>query len=79
MHLVGWLPQGMDDVAASRSCFEHGVEAPALSAYALEPMPRGGLLLGFTATGTREIRDGIRRLGQALRSVKQPAAAGNGG
>jgi GntR family transcriptional regulator/MocR family aminotransferase len=78
MHLVGLLGEGVDDAAASRSSFEHGVEAPALSAYALEPLPRGGLLLGFTATGTREIREGVRRLGQALRSVKPSAAAGNG-
>ena len=77
MHLVGWLPEGMDDAAASRSAFEHGVEAPPLSAYALERKPRGGLLLGYTAMGTREIREGMRRLAQALGAVKSSAAAGN--
>jgi GntR family transcriptional regulator/MocR family aminotransferase len=78
MHLVGWLPQGVDDVAASRSAFAHGVEAPALSAYAMERPARGGLLLGFTATGTREIREGMRRLALALREVTTSAAAGSG-
>jgi DNA-binding transcriptional MocR family regulator len=65
-------------VAASRSAFAHGVEAPALSAYAMERPARGGLLLGFTATGTREIREGMRRLALALREVMQSAAAGSG-
>jgi GntR family transcriptional regulator/MocR family aminotransferase len=74
MHLVGWLPEGMDDAAASRSAFAHGVEAPPLSAYAMERPARGGLLLGFTATGPREIRDGVRRLAVALGEVKSPAA-----
>jgi GntR family transcriptional regulator/MocR family aminotransferase len=67
MHLAGWLAEGVDDAAASRKAFEHGVEAPPLSAYAIEPLSRGGLLLGFTATGTREIREGVRRLASALR------------
>jgi GntR family transcriptional regulator/MocR family aminotransferase len=78
MHLVGWLPNGVDDAEASRRAFEHGVEAPPLSAYALKPMSRPGLLLGFTSTGTREMREGIRRLAQALRTVASTAAAGNG-
>jgi GntR family transcriptional regulator/MocR family aminotransferase len=77
MHLVGWLPEGVDDAAASRSAFEHGVEAPPLSAYALERKPMGGLLLGYTAMGTREIREGMRRLALALRAVKPSAAAGS--
>jgi GntR family transcriptional regulator/MocR family aminotransferase len=78
MHLVGWLPEGVDDTAASRSALEHGVEAPPLSAYALDPQPRGGLLLGYTATGTREIREGIRRLAVALRAVKGVSGAAVG-
>ncbi len=73
MHLVGWLPEGVDDAAASRRAIEHGVEAPPLSAYALERQPRGGLLLGFTATGTREIREGVRRLAQALQANRTAA------
>jgi GntR family transcriptional regulator/MocR family aminotransferase len=78
MHLVGWLPLGVDDAAASRSVFEHGLEAPPLSAYALERPARGGLLLGFTGTGTREIREGVRQLAQALRTVVPGAVAGSG-
>jgi GntR family transcriptional regulator/MocR family aminotransferase len=69
MHLLGWLAPGVDDAAVSRRAVEIGVEAPPLSAYALERPARGGLLLGYAATGTREIRDGVRKLVQALREV----------
>ena len=79
MHLVGWLPEGVDDAAASRSAFEHGWKRRRFRLTRWSGRPRGGLLLGYTATGTREIRDGMRRLAQALREVKPPAAGGNAG
>jgi GntR family transcriptional regulator/MocR family aminotransferase len=78
MHMMGWLPPGVDDAAASRSALEHGVEAPPLSAYSMEPQPRGGLLLGYAGYSTREIREGVRRLAQALRAVMSRASAGSG-
>jgi GntR family transcriptional regulator/MocR family aminotransferase len=78
MHTVGWLPPGVDDAAASRSALQYGVEAPPLSAFATERLPRGGLLLGYTGYGTREIREGVRRLAQALRTVIPCASAATG-
>lgn len=70
MHLVGWLPVGVDDVEASRRAAAHGVEAPPLSLYSLEPLQRSGLLLGYTAVGEREIREGVHRLAKALQAIK---------
>jgi len=67
MHLVAWLPDGLDDQSASMAAAADGVEAPALSNYRIERCDRGGLLLGYAAFEPREIRDGIRRLGSALR------------
>jgi GntR family transcriptional regulator/MocR family aminotransferase len=66
MHLVGWLPQGQDDRAASLRAAEDGVEAPPLSAYAALPPRRGGLLLGYTGLDEPQIREGVRRLAAAL-------------
>lgn len=66
MHVVGRLPPDVDDAEASRSAMEHGVEAPALSAFRLQPRLPGGLVLGYAAVSLREIRDGVRRLGAAL-------------
>jgi GntR family transcriptional regulator/MocR family aminotransferase len=67
MHLVGWLPQGMSDADISNRAARSGVDAPALSAYALEPLGRGGLLLGYAAVDQTEIRQAVQRLAMALR------------
>lgn len=66
LHVVGWLPQGVDDKHASQAALEYGVETPPLSRYAMKPLPRGGLMLGYAALNERQIRDGARRLRQAL-------------
>lgn len=66
MHLVGWLPEGASDKASSESAARHRVKAAPLSAYSLDPLPRGGLVLGYTALNARQIKDGVRRLAQAL-------------
>ena len=49
MHLMAWLPEGMDDLEASRRLWAAGVETVPLSIYCSMPYPRQGLLLGFRA------------------------------
>jgi hypothetical protein len=39
-----------------------------MSAYSLERLARGGLMLGYAALAEDEIRHGVRRLAQALGS-----------
>jgi GntR family transcriptional regulator/MocR family aminotransferase len=67
MHLIGWLPKGVDDRAASAAAFASGVEVTPLSLYSLEPQPRGALRLGYTGYTPREIWHGAGRLAEALR------------
>lgn len=66
MHLMGWLPPGCDDLEASQRAARAGVDALRLSFFALERPRRGGLLLGYAGVPPDEIRDGVRRLAQAL-------------
>ncbi|MEO5950889.1 MAG: PLP-dependent aminotransferase family protein [Chloroflexia bacterium] len=66
MHLIGWLVNGMVDVAASVKAMEYGVLAPALSTFYLEKAGSPGLLLGYTGVSEDEIREGVRRLTEAL-------------
>jgi GntR family transcriptional regulator / MocR family aminotransferase len=67
MHLVGYLLESHDDREASRRAAGHGIEASPVSASCLsECSVSPGLLLGYTAVGTREIQDGVRRLSTAL-------------
>jgi GntR family transcriptional regulator/MocR family aminotransferase len=66
LHLMGWLPDGVDDRQAFKAAARAGIEAPPLSSYSLEPCRRGGLLLGYAGSDVRQIRDGVRRLRAAL-------------
>jgi GntR family transcriptional regulator/MocR family aminotransferase len=66
MHLIGWLPDGVEDVEVSRRADAEGVEAPALSGYARVPPSRQGLVLGYAAIGEKEVTAGVHRLRRAL-------------
>ena len=67
MHLMGWLEGEREDRTASRAAAQAGVETPPLSSYRIEHSDRGGLLLGYAGWDARQIHDGVRRLGRALR------------
>jgi|SRR5215213_4328544 len=67
MHLMGWLPEAIDDKAAFRAAAASGVEVTPLSAYSIEPPKRGALRLGYTGYKPREIWRATRRLAAALR------------
>lgn len=68
MHLVGELPEGVDDREASRLAAQAGIEAPAISVYG---GGNGGLMLGYAAVGVEEIEAAVRRLAEALRPLER--------
>ena len=68
MHLIGRLPDGVDDRAATNAASDAGVKATPLSAHYIEPQPRGALMLGYTGYPSRAIWQGARRLAIALRN-----------
>ncbi len=69
MHLVGWLPPGVDDRLAAYRAGVHGIRAHALSHFALDPLPRGGLLLGYAASDIPTLRHGAERLCMVLHDL----------
>ncbi len=66
MHLIGWLPKGNSDIAISEKAAEHGMRISAVSKYASKKLPRGGLMLGYTAFNERQIKEGVRKLAKIL-------------
>ncbi len=76
MHLVAWLAPGVDDRAVSRRLAAAGIEAPPLSQYAIAPLPRGGLVLGYAGLTPRQIRDGVRRMRGVLAEGGQRMVSG---
>ncbi len=66
MHLIGWLPGKQDDRQVARAAARVWVDVSPLSLYALEGSERPGILLGYTAVGTEEMRAGLQRLASVL-------------
>jgi GntR family transcriptional regulator/MocR family aminotransferase len=71
MHAIGWLRDALDDVQASRSALEHGVEAPALSSYCLRTRLAPALLLGFSSVPPRGIPSALRKLHAAVANASR--------
>jgi GntR family transcriptional regulator/MocR family aminotransferase len=70
MHVLGWLPPGVDDTRVSSALAEAGVEAPPLSRYALRPLERGGLLLGYAGFSERALRAAVERAAPVLEKLR---------
>jgi GntR family transcriptional regulator / MocR family aminotransferase len=66
MHLIGWLPPGVDDRQASSAAWRYNLIVRPLSAASLRPLGRGALVLGYTGFDERHIRMGVRQLQIAL-------------
>ncbi len=66
MHLVGWLPPGKDDQRAAELAAQVGIQVLPVSAYSLEPLPRGGLVFGYAGTDEGAISHEVKRLRGAL-------------
>jgi GntR family transcriptional regulator/MocR family aminotransferase len=75
MNLIGWLPEGADDLAAWAAGRKLDVITRALSRCAVEPIPRGGLIMGYTALDRPAIRAGVKKLATALRTADLYPAA----
>ena len=69
MLAVARLRAGVSDQEVSRRALAAGVEAPALSSYAIRPSRRGGLLLGYAGYPPEALRAGMRHLAAALAEV----------
>jgi GntR family transcriptional regulator/MocR family aminotransferase len=69
LHCVGWLPSGMDDQALVRKAAEHEVDLIPVHNFAIEPLARKGIMLGYSEYSVEQIRDGVRRLAAAVRSL----------
>lgn len=69
MHLIGWLPEGVNDRKIARKVLEAGIRVAPISAYTFFEPNRGGLLLGYTAIDEDQIRAGVKKL-QAVLSDK---------
>ncbi len=66
MQLVVHLPTTVDDAGVARRALTRDVETAPLSRYAIEPLPRGGLLLGYACVSLEHIKEGVEGLASVL-------------
>ncbi len=75
LHVIGWLPERVDDRMITRQALAAGLEmAPLSRHYAGTPPPRGGLLLGFSAFDAGVMASGVAQLASVLRKAYSSAA-----
>lgn len=70
MHCIGWLPAGLDETDVVNAAAAHGVSLSTISSFSIEPPARAGVVLGFSEYPVPVIREAMRRLAAALRSVR---------
>lgn len=67
MHVVGWLPNGIDDNRVVKRAADEGLKLVSVSSHSLTSWKRGGLVLGYTALNEEQIRYGVEKLARVLR------------
>jgi GntR family transcriptional regulator/MocR family aminotransferase len=72
MHLLGWLPKGVDDRACAAALSEGGVECLSLSQFATAPADPGGLLLGYAPFDERTIEAAVEKMAVILERQVAP-------
>ncbi|HMN30813.1 MAG TPA: PLP-dependent aminotransferase family protein [Caldilineaceae bacterium] len=73
LHIVGWLPPGVDDHEVGRLMAAAGLETQLVSRDALTALARGGLLLGFAGLTHEQIEWGVAQLVPVLRGLRIPS------
>lgn len=71
MHIVVWLPDGLNDVAIAKAASEAGIALRALSPMCSGNLPLSGLMLGFGGFTNEQLRDAVRRLRQVLEKLSK--------
>jgi GntR family transcriptional regulator/MocR family aminotransferase len=66
---VALLPPGQDDRAICRAAREARLEPLPLSKYAVRPLERGGLLLGFAAVSAARTARAVPTLARILEAT----------
>jgi GntR family transcriptional regulator/MocR family aminotransferase len=73
MHTLTWLPRGLKDSRVAEDAAKVGLNILPVSNFALRPLSRGGLLLGYAGFSPSTIRKAMRQLGGVIRRCLRPA------
>lgn len=77
MHTVGWLPAGVPDTFIAEQAAQAGINTLPVSSFALRPLARGGLLLGYAGFSPRIIGKSMEQLGAIIRNCVRNSRFGD--
>lgn len=69
LHVIAWLPTRIDDREAASLIAKKGLLATPLSAYAMRPLRRGALLLGFANSTVNDIEKNVKELRGSINAL----------
>jgi GntR family transcriptional regulator/MocR family aminotransferase len=78
LQTVGWLAEGIPELAAGRAALEQGIVALPLSRLTVERTLPPAIVVGSAATDLPAIRRGAEQLGAILRGLRDSHAAPTG-
>jgi GntR family transcriptional regulator/MocR family aminotransferase len=70
LHLVAWLPPGLDEDAAVAAAAARGVRVRGVGPYRLATPGRAGLILGYAALDEAGLAAGVGLLAAAVRDLR---------
>ena len=69
MHMLAWLKNDVDDLAAHNALLQAGIESLPLSVYCIKPLDRSGIVLGFSGAPEERIPKLTKRMAEALSTI----------
>jgi GntR family transcriptional regulator/MocR family aminotransferase len=72
MHLLAWLPAGIDEASVVAAASRAGVHLDGVGNYRLATPGPGGLIFGYAAINETAIADGIETLARAITTSQAP-------
>ncbi|WP_026874944.1 PLP-dependent aminotransferase family protein [Jiangella gansuensis] len=70
LHLVAWLPPGLDEDDVVAAAGRRGVRVHGVGPYRLGGPGPGGLIFGYSALSERAVRDGVELLAAAMGQLR---------
>jgi GntR family transcriptional regulator/MocR family aminotransferase len=71
LHLVAWLPPGLDETALVTAAAARGLGIYGVTPYRIDATGPGGLIFGYADLSEREITNGIAILADAVADVRR--------